>query len=196
MFNPVFKRFGLLAATAVAAATLVACGGGGGDAPLQQVASDTTLAVNATVAGALSGTDFTFASGVADLGTSAATTVRFTGAGASPAFSISSGGNTATGTTTFGSCIFNVTSSTFPAGSSLATGQSITVNPCSANFNIRGVLANGVATSRPVGLLLGTASSARVPVQVGVNSSGQLVLSGAIVGNVTLTPVTGATGSF
>jgi hypothetical protein len=178
---------------AVCAAALAACGGGSDSAPTVTLvaASDTSVNVNPTVAAALVNTSFSFPSGAPALGTTAATTIQFTNTATAPAFSITSGGNTASGTTTFGSCIFRVSNSSFPLGHPLANGQTVTVDPCSANINTTGAVANGVATSRNVALLLGTAASSGVTVLVGVNTSGQLILSGAVIANIALTPATG-----
>lgn len=181
-------KFAALAAVSVAA--LVACGGGGSD-PVMVAAGDTTINVAPAVAAAVANTDFTFASGVAALGTTAATTVKFTSTSTTPAFSISSGANTATGTTTFGSCIFVVSNSNFPAGHPLANGQTVTVNPCGIGVNTAGMTANGRATSSRVALVLGSAASTGQSVPVGISSSGQLILNGAGVASITLTPVTG-----
>ncbi|MEJ8837930.1 hypothetical protein [Ramlibacter sp. AN1133] len=181
------KKLLCIAALAV---TLAGCGGGGDD-QLMVAASNTTLAANATTTSAVVQTPFSFPNGVTGLGTTAATTVTFTTASATPGFSISSGGNTATGTTTFGSCIFAVTASNFPAGHRLALGQTVTVNPCNLNVNTAGAVANGVATSRSVALLLGAAASAGSSVIVAVTAGGALTLNGNNVGTVTLTPLTG-----
>jgi hypothetical protein len=59
------------------------------------------------------------------------------------------------------------------------------------NVNTAGAVANGVATSRSVALVLGAASSAGASVTVGVNAGGQLTLNGNIVATVVLTPVSG-----
>lgn len=174
---------------AVLCAVLAGCGGGGD--PILGVTADTNVATSATIAGAVANTPFSFDTGVAALGTTGATTVQFTSATATPAFNIASGGNTATGNTTFGSCIFAVTSSSFPAGHSLAVGQTVTVNPCSLSVRTTGAVANGQATSRSVALLLGAASSAGATVTVAVSPSGQLTLNGASAGLVTLVPVSG-----
>ena len=186
--------FKLAAAGAVALA-LAACGGGS-DAPVAQgVAANTTLAASATTLNSVPNVGFNFANGVADLGTTAPTTITFannTANAAKPSFAISSGGDTATGETTFGSCHFTVTSSTFPAGHPLALGQTVTVNPCNLSVGTAGALANGVATSRTAALVLGAASSAGASVTVGVSASGGLTLNGNMVSTVTLTPVTGS----
>jgi hypothetical protein len=175
-----------------AAAVLSACGGGGDDGVLV-ASADVSVPVNATATGAVVNTPFTYPSGVSELGTSAATTVTFTNTATTPAFSISSGGSTATGVTTFGSCIFTVSASTFPASHPLAAGKTVTVNPCNLNVAVKGVVANGVATTRSVALLLGAAASTGASVTVAVNAGGQLTLNGASVGTVTLVAATGGT---
>ena len=180
-----------LAFSAVAAAALLAACGGGSSDPVLVANADATVPTNATVAGALAGTSFAFPSGVPALGTTGTTTLAFTGTAASPGFSVGSGGNTATGSAAFGSCIFAVTSSNFPAGHSLALGQTVTVNPCNMSVNTTGAVANGVATSRSVALLLGAAASAGSSVIISVTPGGALTLNGSNVGTVTLTPVSG-----
>lgn len=183
----------VLSAT-VAAAMLVACGGGSD--PVDSVAtSNTTLAANGTTASAVTAVPFSFPAGVTELGTTAATTVTFTSSSATPAFSIASGGNTATGVTTFGSCIFTVSASTFPVGHRLALGSVVVVNPCNVNVGTAGVVANGVASTRSVALALGTAASNNTSVSVGVNAGGNLTLNGNSVGTVTLTYVTGGSST-
>jgi hypothetical protein len=181
-----FLALALIAGTAL----LSACGGGSDDPPLV-AASNATLAVNPVAAVAVAQTPFAFPAGVPDLGTTAATTVVFTSTASSPAFSIASGGATATGVTTFGSCVFAITSSTFPAGHRLAQGNVITVNPCNLNVGTAGAQANGVGASRSVALQLGAAASSGASVTVAVNPGGQLTLNGTSVGTVTLTPVSG-----
>lgn len=174
-----------------AAALLVACGGGGGGTTVNAVTTDVALPANATTVAAVANTPFTFASGVPDLGTTGTTTLAFTSTATTPAFSIASAEGTATGTTTFGSCIFAVTQSTFPTGHRLAQGTLVTVNPCNMSVGTAGAVANGVAQSRSIALVLGAASSSSQAVSVGVNAGGQLTLNGNIVGTVTLTPVSG-----
>lgn len=171
---------------------LYGCGGGNdGPAPATSVAAaDTTLAATPTTVDAVATVPFTF-SAVPSFGTTATTTVTFTNTATTPAFSIASGSSTASGTTTFGSCIFHVTASTFPAGSPLAVGQTLTVDPCNLKVNTKGEAANGVGQQRAIALVLGAAASSGATVTVGVNPGGQLTLNGNIVGTVTLTPVTG-----
>jgi len=180
-----------LALGAVAAAALLAACGGGSSEPILVASSDAEVATNATVAGALAGTSFAFDAGVAALGTTGATTLAFSGTAAAPGFAVSSGGNTASGTAGFGSCIFVVSSSTFPAGHPMAQGQTVTVNPCSIKINVTGVTANGQATPRNVGLVLGSAASSGATVILGVTPSGGLVVNGANIVTISLTPVSG-----
>lgn len=181
-----FKWAGIL----VTAFALYGCGGGGSEAPVMAVAADAQVPAAAAVTAAVVDVPFTFTA-VPALGTTATTTIAFTSTATTPAFSIASGGMTATGVTTFGSCIFAVTSSNFPAGHALALGQTVVVNPCNLNVNTTGAVANGVATSRSVALLLGAAASAGSSVIIAVTSGGALTLNGNNVGTVTLTPVSG-----
>jgi predicted small lipoprotein YifL len=182
----------LAAATAV---TLSACGGGGGnDAPPAVAVADTTVGMSPTVAGAVVSTAFSFPLGVASFGTTSATTVTFNDTTPIPAFTVMSGGNTAIGATTFGSCIFKIASSDFPASSPLGEGKTITVNPCNININTRGQVANGVGQPRSVALVLGAAASSGTSIIVSVTPSGQVTLNGATVGTVVLSDGTGATG--
>lgn len=171
--------------------TLMSCGGGGGEPPATEVAaSDATLPANSTTAPAAANIPFAFPSGVSSFGTTSTTTLTFTNTATTPAFSIATNTGTATGTTQFGSCIFAVQAITGTVGN-LKVGDTITVNPCNMNVNTKGAVANGVATSRSVALVLGAASSAGATVTVGINPGGQLTLNGNQVGTVTLTPVSG-----
>jgi hypothetical protein len=181
-----------LAGMALASVVLAGCGGGGNDSPALAATADAALPASSSTAGAVANTSFAFASGVSELGTVAPTTLMFTNTATTPAFSITSGGNTATGTTSFGSCDFKVTASTFPAGSRLSVGQTVIVNPCTLKVGTAGVAANGVAATRSVALLLGASASAGASVTLSVNAGGQLTLNGTSVGTVTLAPVTGS----
>ena len=184
------KRILKLTAVLCTAAVLAACGGGGGGGAVV-AGADTTVGVQATIASAVAGTAFTFSGGVTELGTTADTTLQFTSSGAAPGFSISSGGNTATGTTNFGSCIFVVATSSFPAGHRLATGQTVTVNPCNIRLATQGAPADSVARQRAAVFILGTAASTGSTVTVVVNPGGTITINGAAAGTVTLVPVTG-----
>lgn len=96
-----------------------------------------------------------------------------------------------TANVTYGSCIFAVTQSTFPAGNKFAVGSTIVVNPCNINVNTAGLQATGVAASRSVALALGSAISAGSSITLSVSPGGQLTLNGVSVGGVTLVPVSG-----
>lgn len=180
-----------LALTLAVAGTLAGCGGGGSDAELV-AASNTTLAASPTVTSAVANQSFAFGSGVTEFGTTAATTVAFTSTSTTPDFSIASGTDVATGTTTFGSCIFTITASTFPASSPLATGKTITIHPCNITVATAGVALSSPAATASVALMLGAAASSGVPITVDITEGGALTLNGKSAGTVTLTPVTGA----
>ena len=188
------------------AAVLAACGGGGDAPPVVKVAAvDTTSAVTATTVAALvtptptvasfadgfSGTDNTVADTPVVIPGPA--TVSFT---SSSTFAITSGGATATGITTFGSCIFEVTASTFPLSSPLALGKFVKVNPCSMTASTAGANADGQPVVRDVVVVLGTtAPSTPVKLAVTVNADGTVVIGTTPIGTVTLTAATGATGA-
>ncbi|MFI4926812.1 MAG: hypothetical protein ACHP7E_03875, partial [Burkholderiales bacterium] len=177
------------------AATLTACGGGGGGGggtTAQVAASNTTVAMNATngqtVTSSITGKPFSFASGVADFGTTGATAVTF---GASNSFEVASGSNTASGTMTFGSCHFNVTSSTFTSGP-LVNGSTVTITNCDLLVLTKGEPGDGTQHSEQAELVLNGATSQTVTVTVNVTADGRVVINNVSVGTVTLTPVTGA----
>jgi hypothetical protein len=194
--RPITSR--LMVATAVLAlALLPAACDKETTAPTMVVAGNTTLATSPTVAAAVAGTTFNFPAGAAAIAPSLAgqnLALTFTsGTAATMAFTNAAGVSTGNVTVavSYGSCIFAVTSSNFPAGHSLALGQTVTVNPCNLSVATTGAVANGVATSRSVALLLGAAASAGSSVIVAVTAGGALTLNGANVGTVTLTPVSG-----
>ena len=181
----------LLGIGALAVAALLAgCGGGDGNSP-QVVSKDATVKVNGSTSAAITNTAFSFPNGVSQLGTTSATTVKFTSNSATPAFSIASGGATATGTTTFGSCHFTITATTFTSGPLSVQGSTIIVDPCNIDVNTSGVTANGVTATAEASLVLGAAVSGNTSVQINVDPSGQLTVNGTSVGTVTLQPLTG-----
>jgi hypothetical protein len=169
-------------------------------APTMVVADNTTLNANATVVSAVAGVPFSFPAGAGALAPAVAgqnLALTFGGTATAPTATMvittAAGATTGTITTsvTFGSCIFAVTSSTFPAGHALSLGQTVTVNPCNMRVGTAGAVANGVATSRSIALVLGAAASSGQSVTVAVTAGGQLTLNGSTVGTVTLTPVSG-----
>lgn len=182
-----------------ATAMLVACGGGGGDGPISvavgnpSFAVDSTNGANAVQAMAQA---ITFPNGVPDFGTSgSSTTLAITASPLGtppPSFAITAGSSTASGDLTFGSCIFTVKSSTFAAGSKLATGAKVTVSNCSLLLNINGAPATGTPVSATAVLTLNTVSSNPYKITVVITPQGQVMVNGLTVYNIKVTPLTGA----
>jgi hypothetical protein len=139
------------------------------------------------VASSLAGKSFSFANGVADFGTTGPTTVTF---GSSNTFQVASGSDTAGGTLTFGSCHFKVTSSTFTGP--LANGSTVTVSSCQLLLPTKGVPADGAEHTVQAELILDGVVSLPVAVTVVITFDGRVLVSNIVIGNVTLTPVTGA----
>ena len=178
----------------LASAALAACGGGGTSAPITTLVptSNASAPVTAKTAAAVTNQPFTFSAGVPDFGTKATpTTVTFTGVGDKPAFAISTGSATATGTTTFGSCIFAVTVSTFPVGSPLAVNQSVRVDPCQLNVATSGGNANGSTNNLPVNFVMGVLNSDPKFLPIVINSDGSTILNGVTIDKVNISVVTG-----
>lgn len=175
--------------------SVAACGGGGSNSAPPVIAvvatSDITVTVTAATIGAIVNHPFTFAGGVPDFGTTTPTTLAFTSAGASSAFNIGADGATAIGETTFGPCIFTITSSSFSTGSKLAVGQTVRVNPCSLKVATSGGNANGSSSDRAVSFVLGTVSSAGRNLPVVISANGSVVINGITIGTVTTGVVTG-----
>lgn len=190
---------------------LAACGGGD-DAPAAVAASSNVTAaasgavlsalvpatgagpIASTFANGFSGTDGTLAATPVAL--TGPTTVAFTGTGVNPAFAITNGGLTATGVTSFGSCIFTVGStSPFPATSPLAAGKVFKVNPCNLTVSSNGAIANGASFARDVILTLGLVQSTPLKLPVTVSSAGVVAVNGVTVGSVTVIQTTGVTGA-
>jgi hypothetical protein len=193
------KKLVLLAAVLSSAVLLSACGGGGGGNESVVASADAQLAINPNtgpaVVSSMAGEAFSFGAGVPALGTNAATTVSLAApaaAGGAPRFSVASGGNTASGTMGFGSCIFRVVTSTFPAGHELEEGAQVTVNPCNIRLSTQGAPADSVARERAAVFILGTAASAGTSVSVSISASGQVTVNGQVAGTVTIQPVTGS----
>ena len=184
-----------LTLTVAFTAALAACGGDSGSG---LSANSTTATANlatpviASTTAAVANIPIAFPSGVPALGTTGATTVTFTSTAGSPTFNIASGGAVATGTTRFGSCIFTVTASTFPPGFALATGQVVTIQPCSMNVVTAGGLANNATALRNISLVLGTTLSTSIPLPVIIASDGTVTINNIVVGTVTVAAVTGS----
>lgn len=185
-------KWGATVAAALSAALLVvACGG---TVAPQVVTNDVVAPVTSATVAALStaATPMAFPTGVPAFGTTGPTTLVFSGTSATPDFSISSDGNTATGTTTFGSCHFTIQHSAFPKRSPLAEGQVIVIDPCTLAVKTSGAPANGTAGTRSVTLTLGNITSDGSPLPVTINSNGLVQIFGVVVGTGTLAEVTGA----
>jgi len=179
--------------TVLVSAALAACGGGGDSLPVKTIASSNlTVPVNANTAAAVVGESFTFPAGVTDFGTTTPTTMTFTSATATPAFAIAADGFAASGPTTFGSCIYTVTSSTFPVGSKLAVGQQVRVNTCNLNVATSGGNANGDSVPREVKFVLGALNSNGKNLPVVIKADGSVVINNITIGSVIISLLTGA----
>ncbi len=154
--------------------------------------SDADKAASATIVTGVLDKSFGFSTGVADFGTTGSTTLKLTGKGAAPAFAISSGADSATGVMTFGSCIFTVTASTFPAGHKLALGSVVPVSPCALKVDTAGKAADGTAVNTNVTLVLNATPSNPVPVVVTISPTGTVSVNGSPVGNTVVVVATGA----
>lgn len=166
-----------LAFASVALAAMAACGG---DPATQEIVSTNVVVTLAPAnAAAVVNVPATFPAGVPALGTTASTVVTLPSA---TSFNIASGGQTATGVTTYGSCIFTVTASTFPASHPLALGKVVTVNPCALTVATAGLNANGAAGTASGTFNLGGTNSSPAPVTVIVQPGGATTVNGAPAG--------------
>ena len=178
--------------------TIVGCNGSDGiEAPPKVAASNTTVPVTAATVQALEGLTFSLPAqafaAVPALATQAVT-VKFTGTTtAAPTGTIVAANGTATGTTTFGSCIFTITSSNIPG---VTAGQQITVNPCQYVVSTGGVQATGNATTVQILLQLGVIPSAANQASVSIDPvTGIVTVNNVSTGvSVTLVVSTGASG--
>ena len=189
----------LAAVLAVAIITLAACGDGGSSTPPAPtiVATANLIApASPAVVAAIVNTPYTFPAGVPEFGTTAATTLQFTSGGNTPTFSISSGGTTATGVTSFGSCNFTITGVSGVTGP-LTVGRVIRVDPCQLNVATSGLAAIGSSTSRNTSLLLGRSNSNGVLLPFNINANGDVTIitpsgNNIFLGRITVAPVTGS----
>jgi hypothetical protein len=196
-----FNKFSLACLILSGSALLVACGGGSsGSLPPARIASTNTTALinpqtGAAVVNSVLDKSFGFSSGVPSFGTTSATTLKLSGTGAAPSFAISSAEGSAPGAMTYGSCIFTVGQSIYPATFPLASGKSVTVSPCSLTVATIGLKGDGIATPANATFQLGTVNSSPVSVSVSISASGVVTVNGFIIGSVTLVAATGATGA-
>lgn len=177
--------------SATLALGLVGCGGGSSDPLL--ASSDLKVNADSSTTGAFANQSFAFDSGLAALGTDGvATSLTFT---SGSSFAVSAGGNTASGGTTYGSCIFTVQTTTFTPPHPLGTvGQSVRIDPCQIDIKSRGVAATGVPASVNALLVLGSLASRGVSTSIRITESGQLYVGQALFGSVPVVSPTGATG--
>ncbi len=179
---------GLLAVGVVS--LVVACGGGSNNPSVTIAAANVSAGVTGATAPALVNTPVVFAAGVPQLGTTASTTLTFKDTTATPAFAITTGTSTATGVTTFGSCIFTVTSSTYPAGSALVVGAVIKIDPCTLTVATKGLTAGSTTSNGTATFLLGTTTSSSVTLPVTISSTGVVTINNIGLGTVSVS-VTG-----
>ncbi len=179
-------------ALSLTVAAIAACGGTD-PTPVKAVVGNPEIQMNANVAGALANnTTFSFAGGVPDLGTTSTTTLAFTNTSTTPGISISSDGNTATGDTTFGSCIVTIKTSTYPASHPMATGKVIVLNPCFVGANISGANADSSEALRNVYIQLGSTKSGLQAMPVKISADGTLNVYGRNIGTASVV-ISGAT---
>ncbi len=178
---------------AAATAALVACGGGGTStpAPAAKVAtSDATVSIGpangAAITNAIANTSFTFAGGA--LGSTTSTVLEFTDKSATPSFKATSSAGVVTGTTTFGSCIFTVKTSTNAA---VPVGTVFTETPCTFTVATAGAPANGSTAARTATLTLKLAAgTSSFPVTIAAD--GAILINGVFLSGVGLSVTTGA----
>lgn len=190
-----FQRLGLLAATAVTAVSLVACGGDS-STPAQKVAtSDLGITIasgttqEAAIISALKAAPYTFTNNLTVGGVTYQQPVKITVTGTTLAdlkYAIedsSTPKQTGAGDLAFGSCVFKGTPDT-------------TFSPCSLSVALKGKTFTP-GSSFPAGLAwrLATFFSSTVNIPVVISADGQVTLNGTVLGTVTVTNPTGATGT-
>jgi hypothetical protein len=136
-----------------------------------------------------------FNAGISAFGTTTPTVLTLSGSGATPSFSLTSGQDTAKGKMTYGSCIFTVTSSTYPTGHRLALGQVTRVSPCALSLNTAGRIADGTHFSSTMTWKLDTSESDSEVVIVSIDPNGKVMVNDIEVGSTTVVITTGSTGS-
>ncbi len=189
--------FKVLVAGAVSVSTLtyVACGDKA-TTPSEKVASaDVNVQVTASTIPTLYVAPASFPAGVAAFGTTVPTTLTFstndTNA-ATPIFKVKTATDSASGVTTFGSCIFTVTSSTYLAPDTLVVGKRIEVSPCEVKVATNGQAVGDTITNVAATFKLGTSTAvATTFTKVSISSTGVVSVDGLVVGTVDVKTVTG-----
>lgn len=147
------------------------------------------LRINDANAAMLGGEDFTFANGVGAFGTAGtSTSVEFNDQATEA--DISAGGSTASAGAEYGSCIFTIIESTFPATHPLAVGSRITIPRCTLNITAVDVPENGDPVAGVAILNLALAESGAVEVDVQIDEDGRLFVNEVDTGII----VTGSAG--
>ena len=199
----ILKKLSLACMVLGSGAFLAACGGGGDSSPvfaaaIPIVTSNLAVSADAAIVSTVGTTVVNFPTGFTGVDGSGnpvsvtgPTTVAFNGGGASPNFTLTNGGSTATGATTFGSCIFTFSASSFPASHPFAQGKKFTVNPCTLNVRTSGLAANGGESDVSETFTFGTAVSDSFLKRIVINRDGTISLGGTVIGKVTVTNVTG-----
>lgn len=198
------RRRGLakVAIGGVALTALFACGHSHPTAP-EVATSNLTVDIGAANIAALlpasggSPTTVTFANGFATTNPSGATvaltgatTVTFAGTATAPTFTIANGGNTASGTLSFGSCDFHINSTGIAV---FAAGNTYKVDPCSVTVNTAGH-AVGSSGTLTVTWNFGGFLSATITLPVLIGGNGTVTLGGVVIGTVPVGASTGGTG--
>lgn len=171
-----------LSAVALTAGALIlaACGDKSTEPKAKVVTEDAVVTVTATTIPAIfSAPPAEFTAGVADFGTTVPTTLSFKAndtAAATPVFNVKTATDSASGVTTFGSCIFTVTTSTFTGTHPMALGKTVTINPCAVKIQTAGTTAGATLSAPVVRITLGAASSTTVtlPNPVVISTTGEV----------------------
>ncbi len=200
-----FNKISLAAMVLGGGMLLSACGGDGDTTSLQPAtvaAADISATIDKTTGPAAVDTvlneAFTFASGVADLGTTASTTLTLSGSSAAPTFTLNSGGFEAKGDMSYGSCIFKINSSNFlPAATfpRLQVGQITTIEPCKITIPTAGQKAGVTDIKKAVKFFLRNSLGLSGQLSIVVNADGTVTVKSKKFGTVTLVISTGATGA-
>ena len=178
-------------------AALAACGDSSSTAAAVPAATKNTAVPidktsGANLVNSVFNKDFVYASGAAALGTKASTKVTLSGTNALPTFIIDSTEGKATGSMTFGSCIFVIVESSFASTHPLAKGKTVTVNPCTLDVQTAGKAADGTTTDTPADLDLAGTKSSTTPVSASVGADGTVTVGGKVVGSVPVAVPSGA----
>lgn len=185
-----------LAAFVVGGGMLLSACGGGDDAPLVATANSDLIAnVTPETVHAVLDMETNFSSGIKELGTSATTTLTLSGKDrAKPSFDLKSGDYSAKGDMQYGSCIFVILQSNFPASRFplLQVGQRTEISPCTVKVKTTGLKANMNSILTRLNFELGEQLSMPGLIPLSINSKGVVIVNDEPVGNVNVVLTTGA----